>query len=425
MRELLFGEVEGAALTETINSIAPSGETRALEQRVGRLAFWVLQRQGIEVDDETRLALLRRIAVAALDAGHALKRMAAGDYRPDLTAERFPPYQAKKTAGGITFTDLFERWRKETKPAASTATTWRGIVASLAKSAGTDDAANITSRDVVLWKDGRIAEGRALKTIADSDLACIKSLYRYGLANHLVTANPADGVRVTIKKRAGERMLGYCEQGVARLLDIASRETHPARRWLPWLAALTGARIGELAALWGSSVVEKHGIIGIEIAPSPDGATLKTEGSERFVPLHPALIEAGFVTFARSKGRAPLFYGKPARGSSEGRHPSKGTANHLASWIREQGFDNERIAPAHGLRHYWKSTASRLGIPDSVADAIQGHAATGAAATYRHISVEQAQQAVVQFIVPTLKRETDAAPITDTMIAPASELGAS
>ncbi|MGH1572834.1 hypothetical protein ACRAWG_21845 [Methylobacterium sp. P31] len=73
-----------------------------------------------------------------------------------------------------------------------------GIVASLAKSVGHEDAVRITSKDVVIWKDARIAEGRALKTIADSDLACIKSLFRYGIANHLLTANPADGVRVKV-----------------------------------------------------------------------------------------------------------------------------------------------------------------------------------------------------------------------------------
>ncbi len=37
----------------------------------------------------------------------------------------------------------------------------------------------------------------------------------------------------------------YCSQ---------KKETNAARRWLPWLAALSGARIGELAQLWGEEI---------------------------------------------------------------------------------------------------------------------------------------------------------------------------
>ncbi|MCJ2072969.1 hypothetical protein MKK75_29950 [Methylobacterium sp. J-030] len=81
----------------------------------------------------------------------------------------------------------------------------------------------------------------------------------------------------------------------------------------------------------------------------------------------------------------------------------------MAQWIREQGFENERIAPAHGLRHWWKSTASRLGIPDSIADAVQGDAATGAAATYRHIDVGQMNEAITRFSVPSLTKDDDGA----------------
>lgn len=66
IREVLFGPVEGEALSEAIDGLAATQGTRALEQRVGRLAYWTLQHHGIEVDDETRFRLLQRVAVAAL-----------------------------------------------------------------------------------------------------------------------------------------------------------------------------------------------------------------------------------------------------------------------------------------------------------------------------------------------------------------------
>ncbi|MCP2080829.1 UNVERIFIED_ORG: integrase [Methylorubrum zatmanii] len=390
----------GPDLTAGIDALPPSGDRAALEDRCGRLTWWVLSRHGLVVDRETRLRLLEHVADACLDAGWAIKRAAQGDYSPDPKAARFPPFQANPT--GITLSDLFARWARETSPAPSTRSTWRGIIDSLTAHVGHSEASRITPESVIGWKDARLASGRAVKTVNDSDLACVRALYRWGIANRLVKENPAVGVQVAAKRKAGTAMLPYQDYDVARLLAAAELEPLPYRRWLPMLAALTGARIGELAALWGTSVIEREGVVGINIAPSPDGATLKNAGSERFVPLHPEIIRAGFVTYAREKGHAPLFYGKPARRGSEAKHPSKGTTNHLASWIRDQGFDNERIAPAHGLRHFWKSAASRAGIPDSIADAIQGHSDDRTAARYRHISISQMKDAMEQFPVPIL-----------------------
>lgn len=409
MRELLFGETEGAALTETINGIAPSGETRALEQRVGRLAFWVLQRHGIEVDDETRLTLLRRIAVAALDAGHALKRMAGGDYRADPQAERFPPYQEKGTAGGITLAELFERWKRETKPAGATVTTWRGIVADFGRHLKHDNATRVTADDIVGWKDKRVAAGRAAKTVNDSDLAALRALFRFAVANKVMATNPAEGIKVSAKRRAGEKRLPYTNDEIARLLKHAEGETAAYRRWLPILLATTGARVGELAQLSAERVRVEDGVHVLRIEPAADGGSLKNESSERTVPMHTVLVESGFIAFARSK-TGPLFYGsmprRKVRTDGEGRHASKSVSNRLADWIRTlDGFDDPRKGPAHSTRHWFKSVAVRAGVADSVADYLQGHAAAGVAGRYRHHDdIKSLAEAVAKIPIPTLAK---------------------
>lgn len=412
MRELLFGEVEGEALTEIINSIARSDETRALEQRVGRLAFWTLQRRGIEVDDETRLVLLRRIAVAALEAGHVLKRRAGGDYRLDPAAERFPTFQEKNKAAGISLTDLFDRWRKETKPAGSTVTTWKGIVADFEKHLKHGDAARVTDQDVVAWKDARVAAGRSSKTINDSDLACLRALFRFGVTNKVLPRNPAEGIKVSAKKRAGEGRLPYSNDDIARLLKHAEGENVAYRRWLPILLVTTGARVGELAQLSGDRVRIEDGVHVLRLEPAADGGSLKNEGSERTVPMHPSLLSSGFLDFARFK-TGPLFYGshprRQVRTDGEGRHASKSVSNRLADWIRTlDGFDDERKAPSHSLRHWWKSVAVRAGIADSVADYLQGHAATGVAGRYRHHEdIGFLAGEVAKIPIPALAEEED------------------
>lgn len=72
----------------------------------------------------------------------------------------------------------------------------------------------------------------------------------------------------------------------------------------------------------------------------------------------------------------------------------------MAEWIREQGFRDPRKAPNHAFRHWWKSTAARIGMQDSLADAIQGHAGHSVASTYRHFDLETLARGVASIPVP-------------------------
>jgi hypothetical protein len=77
-------------------------------------------------------------------------------------------------------------------------------------------------------------------------------------------------------------------------------------------------------------------------------------------------------------------------------------ANHLAAWIRANGFKDKRKAPNHAFRHWFKSACQKVGVLDSVADAIQGHAGRrGEADDYRHSGVAVMAAAIAQIPVPT------------------------
>ncbi len=67
-----------------------------------------------------------------------------------------------------------------------------------------------------------------------------------------------------------------------------------AKRWVPWLMAYTGARVGEIAQLRKCDVGDFDGHPAIAI--SMDAGTVKTK-SAWHVPLHPHLIEQGFIEF--------------------------------------------------------------------------------------------------------------------------------
>ena len=378
-----FGVSHGPVLLDVIESLPPGDSARSLETRFGLLASWVLARHALEVTSGSRLKLLQQVAEASIDAGWAMKRASQGDYTPDPKANRFPSVSIETPSSGINLAFLFEHWQRETKPAPATLATWKPVIVSLRAHVEDQSVARLTIKDITSWKDKLVAQGRTASNINGTYLACIHALLSHAKRNGIVSQNVAADIGIKVKRVAGTGKLPYEDAEVAALLAIAEKQTHAARRWIPLLAACSGARAGELAQLWAERVRNIDGVPAMELRPAEDGGTFKNAGSERKVPLHPALVEAGFLDFVKSKGRGPLFYGR-VTGRGE-RHVSKGTVNHLAGWIRKQpGFDNLRKSPNHALRHWWKSTASRVGISDSRADHLQGHVGQGEAAGYRH-----------------------------------------
>ena len=385
---------------------------KALEDRFGMLVDWVLCRHGVVTCGESRSTLLAEIERAATDAGVRMKRAARGDYSPDPVEARFPAYvpstvqvdaprsdKANTPEGErLTMSMLLERWAAERKPAPATLTNRQSHIKAFTKHFGDRDVNTITPKDMVAWKDALVASGLKAKTINDGHLASARALLTFGVRNHLVGSNPATGIAVSTRRQAGDGRLPYTNEEAFKLLAIARGEQSAAKRWLPWLCAYTGARVGELAQLWGRRVRQDGETWVIDIAPAEDGGTLKNVGSERTVPLHPILIEQGFLHFVRATGDGPLFYGSAEkrarhRGTNRAarekdkpgrRHASKGVTNALATWIRGKGFDDPRKAPSHSLRHWTKTALQAAGVADSIADALQGHVEQSAAGGYRH-----------------------------------------
>ena len=386
----------GSDLTAGINALPRNETLEGLESRFGEITNWVLSHHDLEVDDETRKSLLIEVFKAAQDAGYRLKRQAAGDYSPDPKEQRFPPFEKQPQ---LTLSEMFERWKSEVKPSPSTVMTWRGVINNLATYLGHENVRTITEIDIINWKDALVGKGLKGKTIKDSYLGSLRAIFNFAADNKLISRNPVENVKVAYRKNAEERQLPYDNEEVAKLLSLAQQQTNPARRWLPWLAALTGARIGELAQLWAEEIKFEDGVHFMQIKAAPDGGSIKTSSSERKVPLHPALIAGGFLEFVKAQGVGPLFY-RRSSGDPNKRHASKGVSNHLAHWIREQGFRDPRKAPNHALRHWWKTTALNVGLQDSLAHDLQGHSDNSLASTCRHFSLPALARGVAAIPVP-------------------------
>ncbi len=90
--------------------------------------------------------------------------------------------------------------------------------------------------------------------------------------------------------------------------------------WIPAIAALSGARRAEIAGLQFDDVEEMEGIPCIRIRENTN-RSVKTFGSERDLPIHPQLLELGFMDYAnrlRDDGQTDLFPEmKPGTGTKD------------------------------------------------------------------------------------------------------------
>jgi integrase len=152
-----------------------------------------------------------------------------------------------------------------------------------------------------------------------------------------------------------------------------SPENADARRWIPWLCAYTGARVNEMTQLRASDIKEVDGLWCVCITPAAGSVKNRRE---RMVPLHPHLVDQGFVEFAgQKKGDTPLFYSLARQRGSDRKNPTYvSVGNKLAEWVVGLGIDDPLVMPNHGWRHRFKTIGRKVKMNWLILDAIQGHA---------------------------------------------------
>ncbi|ACI57506.1 integrase family protein [Rhizobium leguminosarum bv. trifolii WSM2304] len=417
----MIADAEVAVLTMT-----PQGRAAAIS-RVRRIidmdAF--LSARALLLSDKSYRDLVEGLPAILRRVVETLSNRSQGNYSADPYAPQYPQWKAKTAAkqratdGDVkTFDDLFDRWKAADKRAASTLSTWRGYLARFKQFVGHDDPHRVERVDALRWKDALVAEG--LKKISTTYLAALNTLYRFGLNNSEttgITRNPFDGVKAPQKATAGTKRLPFTRVEVAVILNAGRKEKLAHLRWIPWLQAQTGSRVAEIAQLWATMVItDDAGHPCLHITTAPDGGSLKNEGSERVVPIHPDLIEDGFLEFVKTRGKGPLFYGgskgkAAVRLRDDQKHPSKGVSNRVGTWVRGLGITDPRKGPTHSFRHWFKSELPRRsGCNIRLVDAIQGHSAESDAAGYHHSETSEMLEAISKL---DLKGLADSVPMAE------------
>ncbi|MCK8784174.1 site-specific integrase [Roseomonas sp. NAR14] len=336
----------------------------------------LIRERGIAPDTETVERFASVLLGAKLDVARIMVRRAGGDWSPAPEVAQRPVWQPlapqPPAAPALTVAALVSAYERENPHQPQRTRDRRAAcVRALVAAAGHDDATRIGKAEIRAWKEVRLGAGVAPKTVA-TDLTILSPAWSYGIKNgHLPDGpNPFSGMAPKVPKRDENSRTGFTDEEAAAILAAARHETG-ALRWLPWLLALTGARVGEASDAAKEDVRQVDGVWCLDIHPSP-GRRLKNAHSQRRTPLHSALIAEGFLNYVEGlPAGSPLF---PDLRVGKAGTRSEAASTRLSEWLRDKlKITDRRKVGAHSWRHRMEDMMRRARIPTEAADAIVGH----------------------------------------------------
>lgn len=225
-----------------------------------------------------------------------------------------------------------------------------------------------------------------VKTINNSRIGQLATLFRWARKKRYVAIDPTDGVKIDVpKKKAAVKprssftipelnsifnapLFRGC-QSYNSWRGSGEYQVRDHRFWLPLLGLFTGARLGEMAQLLTSDFFEEDGVWFFRISDAEDDKDtsdkhVKTAESRRVVPIHPELIKIGFVDFfmdQKLRGFERLF--PECFRAKNGKFDP--FSKHFARFSKSVGIDDRRKV-FHSFRHNMEDAMREAGLEDSL-----------------------------------------------------------
>lgn len=385
-----------------------------------RSAEWALERLGRSYpkEDPSLRLLANEILKARVQFVDLIIKRQGGEVVevPEVSAALTPPQSPQQPTSGITVGALIAQYRaaRETEYSVeSTNRKYSHIFKALEEVLGADrPVASVTRADCRGVRDllavlpssaGKRYPGLTLLEAVEAGkrdaapvlapntvttyVQSLAAVFNWAVEEELIDKNPARGL---VKKgRANVKRRGFTDAELRKLFTAVApyREEVPSRFWLPALALYTGARLGELCQLTASDIGVEGGVAFINFSEfDADGErvpdrSLKTEASDRRVPIHADQLAAGFATFVERvrKGGGGRLFPECRQG------PDGGFSHDFSRWFGRtmDALDlKQRSLVFHSFRHGFKDACRDTDISQEVADALGGWSSARVAAGY-------------------------------------------
>lgn len=247
------------------------------------------------------------------------------------------------------------------------------------------------------------------KTIEDKHLAPLNTFFDFAISigEYEDIPSPARGHKLkATKEELAQKVIRepYTEDELNLIFnyDLLKDNGNPCFYWLPILALYTGARINELAQLTILDI-SKIGDIDVIHITDENGGKLKNNASRRAIPLHPQVIQLGFLDYVndvRKYGHQifPNLIKDPF--GSYGKEPSRRYAHYL---------DKIGITSPSKVFHSFRTTANnhlkQRGVPVEERNDMIGHENEGT--NEKHYTQKYDVKYLYENVLPKLDYKVD------------------
>ena len=231
------------------------------------------------------------------------------------------------------------------------------------------------------FKDKTLAQIHALKNVEpiatqtiNNHLNKATALFGWAVDQGYLEVNPFDGLRISMGVRVKDQVMPFDRDDLGKIFNAPlyrnNEYNRPHQFWLPLIGLYSGARLEEICQLHAGDIKEVDCVWVFDICEDEE-RKLKTRSSERVIPIHPFLIEVGFLKYVdrmQKQNRTKLF---PELNRHNGKI-SHGASQWFGKFKRGLGFP-ERKKVFHSFRHSVISMLRKKRVPDHEVKMLLGH----------------------------------------------------
>lgn len=398
-----YAEAEKQALEEAAKLLPSLGpeEQEAVDRAGGLGAFY----KRVVRDEDSRDLLgdyRHKTSSEALGVAHEVRDRLLGNKKVILSKLGFRSSQVDEIPEDKDNPRLLaalEDWLAEHKQKPSTATKYRLHVRRLTEHAGNLTVKSLTPDIITRFVEayGRLPNARALqlkqRKLSMSELLALRvenpSLPSMGAVNvgkmveylrAYLRAVKRDDLRLFAKKPKDDRPHATKREGFSPFKPEAMRLLLPAvdeafgpqsdTAWWVWLLAYSGMRPEESAQLARANVLKQGSIWAFQIDDLEE-RRVKNAQSLRTIPVHPVLIENGFLDFAHPNGDTDgLLFNSFDYDDKGGR--ANNPSRRLKALLNKLGIRGK--GSAHRFRASFIDAIRNAALPYSIELGLVGHA---------------------------------------------------
>lgn len=288
-----------------------TGDLQPLRKALAETAKPVWQSLGIAVDEETKEAIVDQMLRYAADAKADVQKLQRGDFSAPVLKAKAPPLPVKRlsweqlldqyviSVGGITEVD-------GVGIAKDRLAQYRLAIRVMCQSSGTCFPTELTTDHVRTFVNELQQSGLSANT-QRKRLDALRHLFEIGIRYALVDVNPFAAFKISVPR--GTEVCTYrsfSRDELKRINQSVQAMASMDRRWVIDALICLGARTGEVVKLRTTDLEQSEdGIWYLSFKHQPKHqypTSLKgAQESERKTPLHPLLIQRGYLEYLQRK----------------------------------------------------------------------------------------------------------------------------